>query len=257
MSVEQAVGHRHVEHVMGTVVSFDIRDASRAAERAVDQAVAWLHEVDARFSTYRVDSEIRRLDRGELSLSETSPDVRWVLDRCAALKAATGGFFDARAGGALDPSALVKGWAIERAADMLAAAGCRSFCISGGGDLVVRGGALPEPAWRVGIQHPDDRRAVAGVIAVGDLAVATSGTYERGPHLIDPTTGAAPAGVVSVTVVGPDLGTADAYATAAFAMGLAGPRWTLSLGGGYEALTILADDSVLCTPGFPALEDAA
>lgn len=256
MSVDEAVGYRHAEHVMGTVVSFDVRDGSRAGERAVEQAVAWLHEADARFSTYQDDSEIRRLDRGELSLSEASADVRWVLDRCAALKAATGGFFDAQAAGSLDPSALVKGWAIERAADMLAAAGCRSFCISGGGDLVLRGGALPEDTWRVGIQHPDDRRAVAGVIAVGDLAVATSGTYERGEHLIDPTTGRPPTGVVSVTVVGPDLGTADAYATAAFAMGLAGPRWTLSLGG-YEAMTILADDAVLCTPGFPSLEEAA
>ena len=52
-----------------------------------------------------------------------------------------------------------------------------------------------------------------------------------------------------MTITGPDLGTADAFATAAFAMGLAGPAWTARLRG-YEALTILADGRTLRTPGF-------
>jgi len=68
--------------------------------------------------------------------------------------------------------------------------------------------------------------------------------------VLDPHTGAPPEGVLSVTVTGPVLGTADAYATAAFAMGRDGPAWTAGLDG-YEALTMLADGTVLSTPGFP------
>jgi FAD:protein FMN transferase len=246
-----------VEEVMGTMASFDVRAARPGTDvhAAVDAAVAWLHDVDRRFSTYRDDSEVRRLERGELAVADASPDVRRVLERCEALRIATGGFFDARAGGRLDPSALVKGWAGQRGADLLSAAGATDFCLTLGGDLVVRGGALPAAQWRVGIQHPSNREALATAIAVTDLAVATSGTYERGAHIADPVGGGAAGGeVLSVTVIGPDLGLADAFSTAAFAMGLDGPAWAIGLDG-YEAMTILADLTVLCTPGFP-LDDA-
>ena len=245
-----------VEPVMGTVVSLDVRDApGPGAETAFARVMEWLHDVDRRFSTYRDDSDISRIDRGELAVAAAGDDVRWVLDRCARLRAETGGAFDERAGGRLDPSALVKGWAVQRGADLLRAEGLEHFSLSAGGDVVVRGGALPERTWRVGIQHPRDRLALATAIEVTDLAVATSGTYERGGHLLDPRTGAPPGDVLSVTVAGPDLGLADAYSTAAFALGADGPRWTLGLDG-YEAMTILTGDRVLCTPGFPASEDA-
>ncbi|WCB96317.1 FAD:protein FMN transferase [Baekduia alba] len=243
--------HVHVEQVMGTAVSLDVRGADvPVARAAAAQLAAWLHDVDRRFSTYRDDSEIRRIDRGELALGEASEDVRWVLDRCDRLRRETGGAFDDRAGGRLDPSALVKGWAVERGGDLLVAAGLTDFMINAGGDVIVRGGALPEQVWRVGIQHPRDRTTIAAAVSVTDQAVATSGTYERGAHLIDPRTGEPPSGVLSVTVIGPDLGLADAYSTAAFVLGPDGPAWTLRLEG-YEAMTILADDRVLRTPGFP------
>jgi thiamine biosynthesis lipoprotein len=153
--------------------------------------------------------------------------------------------------GAIDPSGLVKGWSVDRAAAILDEAGIRNYAISAGGDLRLRGRAVPEPCWRVGIQHPVERDRIAAVVEAGDLAVATSGAYARGDHVLDPHTGAPPAGVLSVTVTGPDLATADAYATAAFAMGpLRGPHWTARLRG-YEALTILADGVVLSTARFP------
>jgi thiamine biosynthesis lipoprotein len=104
--------------------------------------------------------------------------------------------------------------------------------------------------WRIGIQHPFDRGAVAAVVHATDLAVATSGTYDRGEHIIDPHTGRPPEGLSSVTICGPDLGTADAYATAAFAMGRQAPRWTAGLVG-YEAMTVLGDDTVYTTADFP------
>jgi thiamine biosynthesis lipoprotein len=243
----------HVERLMGTVVSVDLRAGNGDA---IEAAMALLHDVDRRFSTYRPDSEIRRLERGDLALADASPDTRWVLHRCDELRRETGGFFDCRAGSRLDPSALVKGWAAQRAADILTAGGATDFCLSAGGDVVTRGSALPERGWRVGIQHPYDRGAVAARVHAGDLAIATSGAYERGAHVTDPTTGSAPTGVLSVTVAGADLGTADAYSTAAFAMGVDGPAWTLGLDG-YEAMTIRADGTVLSTPGFPLLEARA
>ena len=112
--------------------------------------------------------------------------------------------------------------------------------------MLVRGGG-----WRIGVRHPGDRRLLAGVLVLDDGAVATSGAYERGPHVLDPHTGRPPTGLRSVTVVGRELATADAYATAAFAMGRRGPAWTAHLRG-HDAMSILDDDRVLATPGFLA-----
>jgi len=193
---------------------------------------AWLRWVDATFSTYRADSQISRLDRGELD--DPHPAVRAVLARCEELRVETGGYFDIRAGGRLDPSGYVKGWAVQRAA----AFGRGRFLIDAGGDVVLRG------TWRVGIRHPHERDKLAAAITVADCAVATSGAYERGPHVLDPFTGRPATGLSSVTVVGRDLGTADAYATAAFAAG--DPRWTAGL----AAMTI-AGDRVFTTPSWP------
>jgi len=217
---------------MGTVVSIDVRDpdpggpAGRAVATAVDAVVAWLREVDARFSPFRDASEIRRLDRGSLALDDCHPDVRHVLRACEDLRLATGGAFDVRghrADDALDPSGFVKGWAVDEAADLLTAAGVRSFAINAGGDILARGEPAPGRAWRVGVRDPSDAGRVAAVFAIRDGAVATSGLYERGAHIHDPRSGAVPGAYASVTVVGPTLGLADAWATAAFALGAAGP----------------------------------
>jgi FAD:protein FMN transferase len=235
-----------VRHIMGMPIGIDLRDADAVG---LEPAFDWLREVDATFSTYRDDSDISRLDRGELTLAECRPEVDEVLTRCLALQRATGGFFSVRAGGRLDPSGLVKGWAVARAAELLAAAGAKNFCINAGGDVVACGRPAPDRLWRVGIRHPTDVRRVAAVVAVEDLAVATSGEYERGAHIVDPRTGGRPTGLESVTVVGPDLATADAYATAAFAMGGDGPAWTATLTG-YDAMCITSDHRVLATPGF-------
>ena len=235
-----------VQHIMGMPIGIDVRDPD-----AVDVEVAfdWLREVDATFSTYRAGSDISRLDRGELTVAGCRPEVDEVLVRCMALERATNGYFSVRPSGRLDPSGLVKGWAVAVAAERLAAAGAENFCINAGGDVVARGRPAPDRRWREGSRHPEQHDRIAAVLAVEDLAVATSGHYERGAHIVDPHTGRPPAGLLSVTVVGQDLGTADAYATAAFAMGEAGPSWTATLDG-YDAMCITAEHRVLSTPGF-------
>jgi len=242
---------RRVERVMGIPVGIDVRDRG-VDPGALDRAFAHLRWVDATFSPFVADSEISRLDAGTLALRDASPEVRAVLEQCAALARRTGGWFDVHATGRLDPSGFVKGWALDGAAATLAAAGARSFCLHAGGDVLVRGERAPGQPWRVGVQHPLRRDRVAAVLRARDLGVATSGAYERGPHVIDPHRGRPPVGVLSVTVAAPGLGLADAYATAAFAMGLDVPAWTATLRD-CEALTILADGRVLSTPGLERL----
>ena len=188
--------------------------------------------------------------------------MRQVLVQCEDLRAATGGAFDAFAvpapnGTTLDPSGFVKGWAIERAAGLLEDRGLHDFCINGGGDVVVRGNPSSGPTWRVGIRDPSDSLGLLEIVRVtGPTAIATSGTYERGAHIVDPTSGEPSAHLAGVTVIGADLGLADAYATAVFVMGLGGLDW-LSEQGGYEGLCVDHDGTWLGTQGVAALLERA
>jgi len=241
--------HSHVEEVMGTVVSFDIRGADPGRE-AVAEACAWLHRVDATFSTYRATSEISRLDRGELRLPDASDDVRAVLARCTELRDQTQGAFDAQIAGTLDPSGYVKGWAAERAARILEGHGLRDFQINAGGDIVVRGEAHPGTGWRIGIRHPDRADALIGVVCLRDRAIATSGAYERGAHVLAPAASVSARRFRSVTVTGRDLGTADAWATAILAWGVDGFDLLVHVPPHTEALAVL-DDTTVQTAGFP------
>jgi thiamine biosynthesis lipoprotein len=238
---------------MGMPIIVDIRDGG-AWDAELDRVFDWFRLVDERFSTYKPDSEISRLNRDELTIREVSDDVRAVLQRCEELRVETDGFFDVRAASrdAVDPSGLVKGWSVDRAGALLDAAGATHFAVNAGGDVLLRGGALPRESWRLGIQHPRERQGLAAVVEGRVLAVATSGAYERGDHVLDPLTGAAPTGVLSVTVTGPELATADAYATAAFARGENAAAWASELPArGYEALTLVADGRYTATAGFP------
>ncbi|WP_046500358.1 FAD:protein FMN transferase [Streptomyces odonnellii] len=238
---------------MGTVFSFDIRDpCTPAIEAALAEAVAWLRHVDEVFSTYRPDSTISRLARGELLLAECCEEVREVLALCKSAVRVSGGWFSHLAGGTLDPSGLVKGWSVERASRILYEAGARNTCVNGGGDLQLRGEAAPGVPWRVGIAHPLRAGELCVVVTGRDLAVATSGCAERGAHILNPHQGVPARGHASLTVVGTGLTTTDAYATAAFAMGDMARDWLQSLDG-YEGFAVTPDGGSWCTDGFPGV----
>ena len=245
----RSAGPHGVAEIMGTVISVDVRDPS-IRPSVVDEVFASLREVDRRFSSYKPDSEVSRLLRGELPEDDLSPDLRAVLDLCDVMRRSTDGYFDARRhrpDGRPDPTGIVKGWSIERAARLLEAAGATDFAINAGGDVIARGSPEPGRPWRVGIRHPGVADRVAAVLAIHDGAVATSGAYERGDHIVDPHTGEAPEGLLSLSVYGPDLAIVDAYATAAFAMGLDGPAW-VARQPGYGALAVTDDERVVWTP---------
>ncbi len=239
---------------MGTVFSIEIRDAEGVAAAGHDVAAVvgevtgWLHWVDSTFSTYDADSEIRRLERGELAYADAHPDVRSIIAEALRLAAVTGGYFSVELDGRLDPSGLVKGWAIERASDLLLARGSRRHCVNGGGDVQCR--SDPDgPPWRVGVADPLRAGEILTVVTGHELAVATSGTAERGAHILDPHTGAPADALAGLTVVGAGITLTDAYATAGFAMGDKARPWIESLEG-YEAFAVLPDGRRWQTAGF-------
>lgn len=236
---------RAVEQVMGIPVIVEA-GGEEFDLRSIDRLFEWLRFVDRTFSTYKPDSQISMLNRGEMALENAHPSVRLVLCRCEELRDATRGFFDITCGRQsldVDPSGFVKGWALQCAARILNQAGAQRYCLNAGGDICVAGAPPGHDAWRVGIQHPRQRQALAAVLALRDGAVATSGAYERGDHITDPHTGWPPTGVLSVTIVGRNLALADAYATAAFAMGAAGASWAARLPG-HGAIVIFDDDTI-------------
>ncbi len=240
---------------MGTVFSFDLSadDVSESGARAaIKAAVDWLHHADAVFSTYRPDSDISRLNSGELTLAECDPLVGQVLNLCSDVARETRGYFSPTFAGRVDPTGLVKGWAVELASDLLVEAGVVDHCVNGGGDVRARGGPEPGRDWSVAIAHPLQRDAFAAVVEVRDGAVATSGTTERGLHVLNPFTGRPATRLASVTVVGPELARADAYATAGLAMGDAARDWLVGLDD-YEALAIARDGTGWSTSGFTSV----
>jgi thiamine biosynthesis lipoprotein len=247
---------RRVDAVMGTVFSVDVRRPFPAAalHQALDDVFAWFRWVDEVFSPYRPDSWVSRLGRGECSRQACPPEVSAVLATCEELRRGTDGYFDVRADPRwpLDPCGYVKGWAAEMGSARLAAAGWGDHCVNAGGDVRTRGRPAPGRRWRVGVAHPLIAGAITVAVDVDDAAVATSGTLERGPHVWDPHRRRAALELASVTVVGSDLGRADAYATAALAMGVSAPAWLGRLAR-HESLVVDAGGHAWWTPGFAAM----
>jgi FAD:protein FMN transferase len=240
---------RHVEHCMGTAFSIDVRDPGDWTA-AIGDVVALLHRVDAMFSTYRPDSELSRFRSGQLRLRDAHSDLTEVFDLCAQLHEETAGYFTARWRDGIDPTGVVKGWAIERASLLLRSYGSHNHGVNGGGDLQLAGEAEPGRPWQVAIADPHAQGQSLAVVPGRDLAVATSGTAERGSHIVNPFTGRPPTGFASVTVVGASLTRVDAYATAAFAMGDQAIAWLETMAG-YEGLAVTAGGDVRKTSRWP------
>jgi thiamine biosynthesis lipoprotein len=253
---------RYVEHAMGMPISLAIRGRHAADDKgraAWAEAVAMLHETDCVFSTYRVDSFVSKLGRGEIALDDCPPEVAEVLALGEAARRQSRGAFrvrrvDADGRAILDPSGVVKGWAVERAAAPIRALKSTDFCLSAGGDLLCRTLDPHAAPWRIGIEDPHDTGRLVAVVPVCTGAVATSGTAHRGNHLVDARTGRPPAGVASVTVVAASLIWADIDATAAFVQGHQAARW-LQTRSGRTGLVVWADGSTtqVASRGTPSV----
>ncbi|MFL6022574.1 MAG: FAD:protein FMN transferase [Marmoricola sp.] len=225
--------YRRVEQVMGMPISLALRGRHTDDPR-VDAAwaavVAELREVDRVFSTYRSGSAISRLDRGEVELGDCPAEVAEVLAIAERARIETAGAFDVRRPGPdgvehLDPSGVVKGWAVQRAAAAFEQLEDTDFCLSAGGDMVCRTRRAGSDGWRIGIEDPREPGRVVAVVPVRNGAVATSGLAHRGAHIEDPRTGEKSSALASVTVIGDDLTWVDIEATAAFVLGEEAACW--------------------------------
>jgi len=247
----------HLEDVMGTIVTIDVYSTAEVTGSELDvlhgqlaRARAVLHHADEVFSTWQPHSPVSRLRRGEISLDQAPLEVAEVLRHCAAARELSHGWFDpwAMPGGA-DPTGYVKGWAAQRALAAFSAETISGAIVNAAGDIASFGGLGDAQPFRIGIADPAAPRRLAAVIELTG-AIATSGSYERGNHLIDPHSGEAISRAASASVTGPDLGLADALATALAVAGEPGLALIEPLDG-YEALVIGFDGGKRWTERFP------
>ena len=217
----------------GTVIVVDATSSGldkASLARAVGEVEDFFYAVDRDFSTYKSDSQVSRLRRGEMKIEDASEYVRQVWVLCEYARELTLGAFDPwKAEGGFDPSGLVKGWAAEVGAQMLVEAGVENVLINASGDIVLRRGQptddrLKKP-WNIGIADPDDTESFVKIFDVTDGSVATSGDYEKGAHIIDPHTGLIAIGARSASVIGPDGAMCDALATALMVDGVDSQKW--------------------------------
>ena len=173
-----------------------------------------------------------------------------VLALCRTAREMSHGWFDPWAmPGGVDPTGLVKGWAAQRALEALASDGISGALVNAAGDIAGFGGPEGATPFRIGIVDPSSPDRLACVVELAG-AIATSGTYERGAHLFDPHTRRPAARLASASVSGPDLGLADALATALAVAGDDALQMVAALEG-YEALAIGPTGTWRWTERFP------
>lgn len=203
---------------MGMAVIIDLPKSDH--EEDFEAAFDYFTIVDDKFSPYKKESEVSKINRGEVAEESFSEQMKEVLKLSEETKQQSLGFFDVWCDGKLDPSGLVKGWAIHNAADKLRSQGFSDFYVEAGGDIEVSGKNKDEKEWRIGIQNPFNRDQIIKVIKISNGGIATSGSYFLGQHIYDPHLNSSrTSDIISLTVVGPTIYEADRFATAAFAMG--------------------------------------
>jgi thiamine biosynthesis lipoprotein len=242
---------RDTRLLMGMPITVEIVD--RGPECLLDEVFAHFAAVDARFSVFKPDSEISALNQGRIAAADASPEMREVLALAERTRRETAGYFEIRrADGTLDPSGIVKGWAIRNAANLVRAAGVRDFLVEAGGDIQTGGKNADGEDWSVGIRNPFNAHQIIKAVTPKGRGIATSGTYVRGQHIYNPhAPGHTIEDVVSLTVIGPDVLEADRFSTAAFAMGKAGIHFIEDLPE-FEGYLVDADGIAIQTSGFKA-----
>jgi thiamine biosynthesis lipoprotein len=237
---------------MGMPISVEIV-AGDNPHAAIQDVFDYFRAVDYKYSTYKPASEISQINHG-LPRRRWSNEMKQILKLCEQTKIETDGYFDIEHNGNLDPSGLVKGWAIEQAAQLLRQRRIKDFYIEAGGDIQADGLNIHGEPWRIGIRNPFKLDEIVKVLRVSGSGVATSGTYIRGQHIYDPHNPVKPVHTVkSLTVIGPNIYEADRFATAAFAMGEAGISFIESLPG-FEGYMINNKKTATMTSGFERYE---
>lgn len=234
---------------MGMPITIEIVDAQTTALGT--DVFDWFDHVDRRFSPYIEASEVCRYSAGEIGVDALSDEMREVLALAETTRLESDGAFNIRRPtGFVDPSGIVKGWAISKAAKMIVARGSRNFYVEAGGDIQANGLTETGEAWAVGIRSPFNNADIIQIVALSGQGIATSGTYVRGGHIYDPRDPQRKLDqIVSVSVIADDVVDADRFATAAFAMGTEGIYFLENLPG-VEAYVVDANGIATLTSGF-------
>jgi FAD:protein FMN transferase len=240
---------RQTRILMGMPITVEVVDAA-ASDAALDDVFDYFQYVDDKFSTYKDSSEISRLNRGDLKFDQASDEMKLIFELAEQTRRESNGYFDIHHNGIIDPSGIVKGWAIYNAAEIFHKKGFGNFYVDAGGDIQACGKNSQGEKWRVGIRNPFNMNEIVKVLSVSDGGVATSGTYVRGQHVYNPkNSGDTLTDILSLTVIGPDVYEADRFATAAFAMGRSGIDFIEYLPG-FEGYMIDKDKQATYTTGF-------
>ncbi len=242
---------RETRVLMGMPITVDILD--RVPGSLLNEVFASFAAADSRFSPFKPESEVSALNWGRIAAADVSAEMQEVLALAAQTKRETDGYFDIRRpDGLIDPSGIVKGWAIRNAARLIRQSGARHFFVDAGGDIQAGGQNADGEDWRVGIRNPFNATEIIKAVTPRGRGIATSGTYVRGQHIYDPNrAGDVTNAIVSLTVIGPDVLEADRFATACFAMGEAGLHF-IEDRSGFEAYAVSADRIARQTSGFGA-----
>ncbi|MFZ2769929.1 MAG: FAD:protein FMN transferase [Minisyncoccia bacterium] len=226
---------------------------SGATKETLEKVFDYFTSVDEKFSTYKETSEISAINRGELKIENSSEEMKEVFSLAEKTKQETNGFFDIKKpDGSIDPSGLVKGWAVHNGALILDKLGFKNFSVDVGGDIEFRGLNEQKEKWSVGIRNPFQREEIVKVVYLGGdgpMGIATSGTYIRGQHIYNPHEMGPLEEVLSLTVIGSNIYEADRFATAAFAMGREGIYFIEKLDG-FEGYMIDKNGQGTATTGF-------
>ncbi len=240
---------RDTRILMGMPIAVEIVDAVDAS--ILEKVYGYFADVEERFSVFKDTSEISAFNQGHISASDFSADMQEVLTIAERTKNQSGGYFEIRKpDGSLNPSGIVKGWAIRNAARLLQAKGVVNFFVDAGGDIQTGGHNGDGQDWRVGIRNPFNSTEIIKALVLKGNGIATSGTYVRGQHIYNPHDPARQIDdIVSLTVIGPDVLEADRFATAAFAMGHEGIYFIEEMAG-FEGYMVDAKGIATQTSGF-------
>jgi thiamine biosynthesis lipoprotein len=241
---------KQTKNLMGMPVTVEIVD-SQATEKDLAIAYDYFTAVDERFSTYKTSSEISKINSGEITPENYSTEMKEIFALAQQTKEQSDGFFDIKHNGIYDPSGIVKGWAINNAAKLLAEKGFENFYVEAGGDIQVRGLNHEGRPWRVGIRNPFNQNEIIKAVELKEnKGMATSGNYIRGDHIYNPHASAEIIkDIVSLTVIAANVYEADRFATAVFAMGADGINFIEKLSG-LEGYLVDKNGIATYTSGF-------
>ena len=221
--------------------------ASEAREMsdAIKDAFREIERIEGIFNKFNNESEVSNINR--LAGTEDvniSPEVFGLMARAVDYSRLTNGSFDITVeplkkgryekisldkerlsvrfleeGMKIDLGGIAKGYAVDRVKEILLSRGVSNALINIGGNIYALGSPPRKESWKIGIQSPENKKEIVYKLDLKDRAISTSGSYERGPHIIDPANGKPAEDIVSVTVIARSAEEADALSTAVFVMG--------------------------------------